>query len=64
MSVDVLRADLLASLLLLGLRLHLLYLDGVHLPPPHEQVMVPNAQLQDLNTHTQAQANTHGLKWT
>lgn len=37
--------DLLSSFLLLSLSLHLLHFDRVHLPPPHEQIMVSNAQL-------------------
>lgn len=41
-------ADLLSGLLLFRLSLHLLHFYGVNLPPSHEQVMVTNAQLQDL----------------
>lgn len=43
-------ADLLAGLLLFSLSLHLLHFNGVHLSPPHEQIMVTDAQLQDLET--------------
>lgn len=42
--------DLLPGLLLFSLSLHLLHFNGVHLPPPHEQVVVTDAQLQDLGT--------------
>ena len=38
---------LLVVLLLAGLRLHLLHLDGVGLPPPHVQLVVTHAQGQD-----------------
>lgn len=44
-------ADLLACLLLFSLSLHLLHFDRVHLPPPHEQIVVSDAQLQDLETN-------------
>ena len=33
--------------LLSGLGLHLLHLDGVRLPPPHVQLVVPHTQSQD-----------------
>lgn len=38
---------LFVVLLLSGLRLHLLHLDGVGLPPPHVQLMVSHTQRQD-----------------
>lgn len=41
-------AHLLPGLLLPGLCLHLLHLQRVSLPPPHEEVVVPNAQLKNL----------------
>lgn len=41
-------AHLFPSLLLPGLGFHLLDLQGVGLPPPHEKVVVPNTQLEDL----------------
>ena len=40
---------LLPGSLLAGLGFHLLHLQAVYPPPAHEQVMVPYAQLQDLN---------------
>lgn len=43
-------SDLLARLLLFSLSLHLLHFNRVHLSPPHEQIMVPDAELQNL-TH-------------
>lgn len=42
-------SHLLPGFLLPGLCLHLLDLQGVCLPPPHEEVVVPNAQLKDLS---------------
>lgn len=43
---------ILPGLLFLGLRFHLLHLHRVRLASPHEQVMVTNAEIQDLqNIH-------------
>ena len=39
---------MLPGLLFLSLSFHLLHLHGVWLASPHEQVMVPNAEVQDL----------------
>lgn len=47
--MDCNNADLLAGLLLFSLSLHLLHFDRIYLPSPHEQIMVTNAQLQNLD---------------
>jgi hypothetical protein len=39
---------MLPGFLFLGLSFHLLHLHGVWLASPHEQVMVTNAKVQDL----------------
>jgi hypothetical protein len=46
-------------LLLSGLGLHLLYLDGVRLPATHVQLMVPHAQLQNPLVDSQAGGIEH-----
>jgi len=47
---------LLLQLLLLGLRLHLLHLDGVGLASAHVQLVVAHGQLQDARVHTETRA--------
>lgn len=51
--------QLLLVLLLPGLGLHLLHLDGVGLPAAHVQLMVPHAKLQDPLVDSQAWGIEH-----
>ena len=50
---------LLLVLLLAGLGLHLLHLDGVGLPAPHVQLVVPHAQRQDALVDAQPRRVEH-----
>lgn len=50
--------NLFPCFLLLGQSLHLLDLYGIHFSSPHEQVMVPYAELQDLG---QIKTPLHGF---
>ena len=50
---------LFVVLLLSGLSLHLLHLDGVRLPPPHVQLMVPHTQRQDALVDPQPRGVEH-----
>ena len=50
---------LFVVLLLSGLSLHLLHLDGVGLPPPHVQLMVPHTQCQDALVDPQPRGVEH-----
>jgi hypothetical protein len=51
LTLDKINCTLLTlpGLLFLSLCFHLLHLHGVWLASPHEQVMVPNAKVQDLH---------------
>lgn len=51
--------QLLLVLLLPGLGLHLLHLDGVGLPAAHVQLVVPHAELQDPLVDSQARGVEH-----
>lgn len=55
-SVVFRHQHLLPRPLLSRLRLHLLHFQRVQAPPPHKQVMVPDAQLEDLDPDK----NPHG----
>ena len=50
---------LLLLLLVAGLRLHLLHLDGVGLPAPHVQLVVAHAQSQDALVDAQPRRVEH-----
>lgn len=51
--------QLFLVLLLPGLGLHLLHLDGVGLPAPHVQLVVAHAELQDPLVNSQSRGIKH-----